>query len=597
MRIVSHGTNDWGPDDVARLHATSQPLSRSLGGSVVRDAGYSLGQSDIADDRPPEQTFVLSGLGTQFETYDTRTDHVLEKLLRSKRVPCAERRNLEFLPINELERIMTPENIYLELLCAGVSSDIQRVTESLCRRGKQSRQRIFAILCMLRMAAQIVEFELEGIYDGDLPFIFRNTTVYRGTNPSSKRSTDVISLFQSSCWEPVRLESFEKYQGQLTAPIFKFAWAAGEKVLHFPLKDQLVLPFMHVEETSNNGELGASIQRQGGTSIVRKVKIHPAHYNASPETVSGVLKTWIFADEAKVSKADLCFAVKELQVLKDSDKPHGADEDREAVTLKRLNEQRDPHLIRLLATYTYDSRFHLIFPWADGNLKDLWAMPFHQPSARLRDAELVRWMSTQILGLACALQKIHYCPIDEPNIQGLPSHAQERPHGRHGDLKPENILWFKDTEDADGMRSMGMLQIADFGFADFHTKHSRSKVRRSTVSGFTDTYKAPEYDVSQWVSPRYDIWSFGCILLQFIVWYLRGWEGVDDFSKARSADSKGAPIEADIFFGLEVGSARDFKARAKLSVVKVSANKLDIATGADAARLDVRQPENRHRMQ
>lgn len=241
------------------------------------------------------------------------------------------------------------------------------------------------------------------------------------------------------------------------------------------------------------------------------------------------------------------------------------------MALKRLNEQRDPHLIRLLATYTYEGRFHLIFPWADGNLKDLWTTPFYQPFSRHRDAKLTQWMATQILGLACALEKIHYCPVENPNVQGLPSQVQETQHGRHGDLKPENILWFKDEENAYDNTWIGVLKIADFGFADFHSKHSRSKVRRSTVSGFTDTYKAPEYDVSQWISPQYDIWSFGCILLQFVVWYLRGWQGVDDFSRARSADSRGAPIQADIFFGLEGGNVTGFRARVKDSVSKVSA--------------------------
>lgn len=272
---------------MTRLRVTDQPLSRSLGGlsSVVRDAGYSLEQSDIADDRPPEQTFALSGLGTQFENDTVRSDHFLEELLRSKRVVSAERGDLAFLPVDELERIMTPENIYRELLQAGVSHDIQRVTASLCRRGKMSRQRLFAILCMLRMPAQLVKFEEEGIFDGDLPFIFKNNTVFRELTNGSERFIQVIALFQASCWEPIHLDSFEKYQGQLAAPIFKFTWGAREKVLHFALKDRLVLPFMHVEDTSSHGELGAAVQRQGGTSIVRKVKIHPAHYNASPDTV------------------------------------------------------------------------------------------------------------------------------------------------------------------------------------------------------------------------------------------------------------------------------------------------------------------------
>ncbi|KAH7345786.1 hypothetical protein BKA66DRAFT_576905 [Pyrenochaeta sp. MPI-SDFR-AT-0127] len=559
VRIVSHGSDDWNQDVVASLKAPFQPNQSDLS-SVVRDAGYSLELSDIAEDRPPEQSLDLTGLGTQFSPNDVdpptpnktglknQTPNFLENCIRSMRVPSAERRGLVFLPIDQLERIMTYENIYQELQRAKVHHAVCSITASLCKRGKSSKQRIFAILCMLQMPAQIVEFEQAKIFDGDLPFIFRNNTVYRETCSGSERTEEVILLFQSPSWQPIHLESFEKYQGQLAAPIFKLSWAAGDKVRHFPLNDQLVLPFIHAEDTSTFGELGTTTRREGGTSIVRRVKIHTAHYNTSQETKA---------------RKDVYFAVKELNVVSSSDRTHGEKEDR---ALKRFNEKRDPHLIRLLATYTYEGRFHLIFPWADGNLKDLWMAPSLQLYKSRPDPKTVRWMSIQILGLARALQIIHYCPIDKANIQDWSADEREKPHGRHGDLKPENILWFKREDNDQNESFIGILKIADFGFADFHSKHSRSNVRRSAVGGITDTYKAPEYDVTQRVSPQYDIWSLGCILLQFVVWYLRGWEGVDAFSMARSADSKGALIASDMFFRLEPGGSRGYKARAKTSV-------------------------------
>jgi serine/threonine protein kinase len=262
-----------------------------------------------------------------------------------------------------------------------------------------------------------------------------------------------------------------------------------------------------------------------------------------------------------VSKEDLRFAVKELQAVDGSAKAPTGKEDSEAVALKQ-------HLIRLLATFRHQGRFHLIFPWADGNLKDLWTSPFYQPSSRPRDKSLIRWMSSQILGLVCALEKIHWCPVKNTGIQDLPPDVERREHGRHGDLKPENILWFEEGLCATAVA--GTLKIADFGFADFHARHSRSAVRRSTIGGCTETYKAPEYDISQWISPQYDIWSLGCILLQFAVWYLRGWQGVEDFTDARIADSKATPIKVDTFFGLEEHKPICFKARAKESVMKVS---------------------------
>lgn len=244
-------------------------------------------------------------------------------------------------------------------------------------------------------------------------------------------------------------------------------------------------------------------------------------------------------------------------------------DDKEARALRRFNAQRDPHLIRLLATYTHEGRFNLIFPWADGNLKDLWMKPEFQLTDTGRDAWRVKWMAAQLLGLARALQMIHYCPIEKDNVEDLPAHDKKQLYGRHGDLKPENILWFRHDEDDHNDGTIGILKIADFGFADFHSKHSKSNIRKSAVGGFTDTYKAPEYEIGSLLSQQYDIWSFGCILLQFVVWHLKGWKGVDDFSKERTEDSRGALMAADIFFHLEASSRDTYQARTSPSVTKV----------------------------
>lgn len=179
-------------------------------------------------------------------------------------------------------------------------------------------------------------------------------------------------------------------------------------------------------------------------------------------------------------------------------------------------------------------------------------------------------MSAQILGLAKALEIIHYCEIDKANPQDLTSDELKKLHGRHGDLKPENILWFKEDKNSPEEEIIGVLQIGDFGFADFHSKHSKSTVRRSAVNGVTETYSAPEFDVKQQVSPQYDIWSFGCILMQFVVWYVHGWKGIENFSKARSRESRILIFPSDNFYSLELGSVHGYRARAKASVVEVS---------------------------
>ncbi|KAK3356735.1 hypothetical protein B0T25DRAFT_516308 [Lasiosphaeria hispida] len=48
-------------------------------------------------------------------------------------------------------------------------------------------------------------------------------------------------------------------------------------------------------------------------------------------------------------------------------------------------------------------------------------------------------------------------------------------------------------------------------------------------------YRAPEVDVPGAIlGPSYDIWALGCVYLEFVAWYLRGWEGVQHFETERS---------------------------------------------------------------
>ncbi|KAH4265335.1 hypothetical protein HBH64_008020 [Parastagonospora nodorum] len=546
---IFYGNNDFDEEFMAQLPNSKQFLESSLG-DLVSDAGYSLKSTDKAEERLLDPNLDLKGFGTQFDGPNVIQN--LESWIRDQRVVSAEPRT-SFLPINQLERCMTAGNIMLQLRHAGIREDIEKITASLVVRGGSSRQRIFAILCMIELSAQIGAFIRADIYDTDLPFVFKDSKIYSEVAEGSKRYLKARLLLKPGIWRSIYCEAFEKHQGEISPPIFKLTWAAGEKVLHFSLKDELILPFMEVKEATQEGIIEADTEWEGGTSFVRKVKIHPAHYNAHPDMTSNT---------------DTYFAVKELKVVHDS-KKRGYKEDREAVALKRFHDKSHPHLIRLLATYTYRNHFNLIFPWADGNLKEFWEKRFPDLGVARQDPTVVKWISAQILGLAKALELIHYCEIDENNAQGLTADELKRLHGRHGDLKPENILWFKGQISAQNQEMSGVLQIGDFGFADFHSKDSRSLVHRSAVNGVTETYSAPEFDVTRQVSPQFDIWSFGCILLQFVVWYMYGWQGIENFSSERIKDSRILIFPSDNFYALEVSGTNGYRGRAKSSVIEM----------------------------
>jgi serine/threonine protein kinase len=118
-------------------------------------------------------------------------------------------------------------------------------------------------------------------------------------------------------------------------------------------------------------------------------------------------------------------------------------------------------------------------------------------------------------------------------------------YGRHGDIKPENILWFKD--DPDVLDDKGILKIADFGLGRFHGRDSRSKVNPRSVFS-SPTYEPPELMLGTPVSRAYDIWSLGCLYLEFITWLLKGWAAIATFSESRAREAITAGFSDDNFF-------------------------------------------------
>ncbi|KAJ4364718.1 hypothetical protein N0V83_009315 [Neocucurbitaria cava] len=261
---------------------------------------------------------------------------------------------------------------------------------------------------------------------------------------------------------------------------------------------------------------------------------------------------------------DVYFAIKQLQKNDDTSSPPAHESVQEVQAYKRLNQVQDPHLIRLLATFTHRDHLHLIFPYATGDLHNFWYDQFPTSMKPRRDHRFVRWMSRQIVGLAQALEKIHHCHVQRV-VHPNGSIDAAKTHGRHGDLKPENILWFQHESDGSEYGSFGVLKISDFGTAEFHSPISLSG--ETAGVGITPTYKAPEFDMNR-ISPKYDIWSFGCILLQFVVWYLHGWDGVEDFSEKRMNESNRYD-HLDDFFNFYDTDTGKLVTRAKESVRQV----------------------------
>lgn len=163
-----------------------------------------------------------------------------------------------------------------------------------------------------------------------------------------------------------------------------------------------------------------------------------------------------------------------------------------------------------------------------------------------RTSGFVRWAFKQMAGLAEGL-----AAMNNP-AERLTPHE----NGRHGDLKPENILLFEDELN----RPWGTLRITDAGLARFHEQVTSKRVVGTSTDCFTNEYAPPEAfsKGGKW-SRRFDIWSLGCVYLEFIIWILAGFAEVERFRV-----SKGSEKAWDNQFHQELGSKKGFEIRPKV---------------------------------
>lgn len=183
------------------------------------------------------------------------------------------------------------------------------------------------------------------------------------------------------------------------------------------------------------------------------------------------------------------------------------------------------HLVTLLASYTLEGKYFFLFPYAKCDLLFYWEELHPKNTWTI---ENVHWVSAQMAGLMSGLSTIHN-----------PSHEHIGPkddwrYGRHGDIKPDNILWFPTTDDP-----QGILVISDMGLSSINRLQSRSDIPGNKVAGVPG-YCPPECGPEGKVSRKFDIWTMGCLYLDFLTWLLKEKEGYGKFLKARET-----PMEAN----------------------------------------------------
>lgn len=173
------------------------------------------------------------------------------------------------------------------------------------------------------------------------------------------------------------------------------------------------------------------------------------------------------------------------------------------------------HIIQFFETFSQGNKTYIMFPWAEGgDLDNFWKNK--DPEAR--SPQLALWCLQQMLGLAEALEFLHNQIGAQTNF-------------RHGDLKPGNVLHFLTGG------QYGILKIADFGISRIHDVATLQRQGIATTTrATTPSYQAPEATFKDRPrSRKFDIWSLGCIFLEFTIWFVRNWKAVEDFSSSRKA--------------------------------------------------------------
>ncbi|RDW57838.1 hypothetical protein BP5796_12639 [Coleophoma crateriformis] len=300
------------------------------------------------------------------------------------------------------------------------------------------------------------------------------------------------SAFKSN-WEPFPRAEFFSKRWRCLAEVFK------PDQYKYKLSIESILPVVWKNEA-----------KRGGFSQVHRVEIHKDHW--------------------KHDCASDMIAIKSIS-LGNSNEAEGAKAawEKEAKALKAIKKLNTPHILQCIAAVEQEHRLFFLFRWADGgDLHDYW----HERSPHRRQANMVRDVIRQLYGLAEALHMLH-------NIN---STDESRSHDaresiRHGDIKPTNILRFLNGQ---GTTELGLLKIADMGLAKQHVQYTRERNGITSTNYWTVQYMAPDHMRSQPLSRLYDIWSMGCVILDFVVWILYGNEGLEEFSQAvRTTKDKG----------------------------------------------------------
>jgi serine/threonine protein kinase len=200
-----------------------------------------------------------------------------------------------------------------------------------------------------------------------------------------------------------------------------------------------------------------------------------------------------------------------------------------------------PHLLKCYASFTFSSKYHMIYEKADCNMEEF--ITKNKDAAKIPSLT-PRKLAAQLYGLAAALSVIHNQGQSGTNGQsdhlGVPKNASvPSKTGYIHDIKPDNLLMFVYKQDG---KETHWLRLSDFScakVADWVASISgknKDSWRSGSKSG-TPVYRAPE-SMYEDTSRPYDLWSLGCVYLELLVWYIEGFDKLCSFRDKRGREVK-----------------------------------------------------------
>ncbi|KAM7212507.1 hypothetical protein V8F06_012129 [Rhypophila decipiens] len=384
-----------------------------------------------------------------------------------------------FLPYCELMKLLSEHEIRLAL---EEGENMSKIVPYI----REHAPKTFAILVYIGCTKWISGLWRADFMDDKLPIV--NDDLFNILSRDSRQSLNRVSELRG------QVRSFIQSQWLFTAVAYDL-----KSLKHREIDHRHRIPFLQKVEID-----------RGGFSVVWKTVLHKEYLLYDKEhliTIKG--------------NAELhpVLALKELTTLSAAGREEIGIKDSlsEASILMVMNEINHTHLIHTIAHYTQNRKDYFLFPFAThGSLRKYWTT-----KPPVVDARYVRWLIVQMLGLADAIRELH-----EKNC-------------RHGDLKPENILCFS-TEGTGGESEVPTLVIADVGLAKIHEEITAKRYGPTTTKAGTVMYSPPEYEYPNQAAPwsrLFDVWSLGCVFLEFVVWMLEGPDGLTKFRNSIAPES------------------------------------------------------------